>query len=349
MQCATEPEIIRAAARSEEQENLKPVTWSPDEEKTLRIERVQRGLAALFAAAIVFGAAGSAAAQSHAKTRIVKQPPGKIVYWVLPGPRKLDPAVFGTPEHPRMLLKPKLEEARNGHYPPTIPDLLKHVPFLVGLPLAARTKTPDGGWVLETPNPFSDRARIVSGSFEAEFDDHVDKDQPGPPANTPDKATLTAEFKDPAGNAYRVVLDEVIQPPLPGYETQGGVMIDSVHHGATGTGSPLMPEVKTYAALWGVGTISVNGKVVGKRMIHVMTTEPVRDRNYHLVFQKDLPLKPGEREFPGQMHHTHLMVMPIEPGPKGPIYAPVPTAFKLPNGKMQPFMHIMFEQDEIVE
>ncbi len=315
----------------------------------MRKIRAQERFAAALAIAAAFGAAGAAIAQSPEKTRIVKQAPGKIVYWVLPGPRKLDPSVFGTPAHPQMLLAPKIEQARQGHYPPTIPDLLEHVPFLVGLPLSARTKTADGGWVLETPNPFSDRARIVSGSFDAEFDDYVEKDQKGPPADTPDKAKMTAEFKDPAGNMYRVVLAEVIQPPLPGYETQGGVMIDSVHHGATGTGSPLMPEVKTYAAFWGVGTISINGKPVGKRMIHLMTTEPVRDRNYHLVFQKDLPLKPEDREFPGQLHHTHLMVLPIEPAPKGPRYAPVPTAFKLPNGKMQPFMHVMFEQDEIVE
>ncbi|HZD52395.1 MAG TPA: hypothetical protein VE175_05070 [Woeseiaceae bacterium] len=303
------------------------------------------GLAASLVVASLFG---TAAAQTPEQTRTVKQDPGKIVYWVLPGPRKLDPAAFGTPDDPKALLMPRIKEAREGQYPPTVPDLLMKVPFLVGLPMKARTTASDGSWVLQAPNPFSDKARIVSGSFNAELEDYVDEDQPGPPDETPDKASMTAEFKDPAGNEYRVELAMVVQPPLPGYETQGGVMIDSEHHGSTGTGSPLMPEVKTYAAFWGVGMISVNGKPAGKRMIHLMTTEPVRDRDYHLVFQDQLPLAPEERQFRDQDHHTHLVVLPIEPRPNGPVFAPAPTAFKLPNGMMQPFMHIMFEQDEIV-
>jgi len=43
--------------------------------------------------------------------RSVSQEPGRIVYWVLPGPRVLSESVFGTPENPKMLLEPKLEAA----------------------------------------------------------------------------------------------------------------------------------------------------------------------------------------------------------------------------------------------
>ena len=283
-------------------------------------------------------------------SRTVKQDSGKITYWVLPGPRKLDPAVFGTPNEPKMLLKPKIKAAKQGPYPPNVPGLLKDLPFLAGLPMKARAEAPDGGWILKQPNPFSDKARIVSGSFEARLEDRVASDQPGPPGKTPDSAEMTAQFTDPVGNDYRVELDHVVQPPLPGYDTEGGVMIDSVHHGATGTGTPLMPKVDTHAAFWGIGKIFVNGEPKGMRVTHMMTTEVVRDSEYRLVLQDELPLDSEERQIADQAHHTHLMVLPIKPVPrKGPTFAPVQTAFELPNSKNQPFMHIMYEQDEIVE
>ncbi|MBS3805781.1 MAG: hypothetical protein KGY54_14640 [Oleiphilaceae bacterium] len=51
-------------------------------------------------------------------------------------------------------------------------------------------------------------------------------------------------------------------------------MLDSVHHGGTGTGSPLMPKVDTVAALWGVGELYINGeKVDDHRVVHLMTNE----------------------------------------------------------------------------
>jgi len=311
----------------------------------------RRSPMAVVAIATMFAASGAAAADADsAHTLTVKQESGKIVYWVLPGPRKLDPAVFGTPQEPSMLLKPKIKAAKQGPYPPNVPGLLKDLPFLVGLPMKARAEAPDGGWVLKKPNPFSDKARIVSGDFSASFEDHVAKDQLGPPGKTPDSAEMTAQFTDPAGNDYRVELDHVVQPPLPGYNTQGGVMIDSTHHGTTGTGTPLMPEVDTHAAFWGIGKIFVNGEPRGMRVTHLMTTEVVRDSEYRLVFQDDLPLGPDKRQIADQAHHTHLMVLPVKPVPgKGPTFEPVKTAFELPNGKNQPFMHIMFEQDEIVE
>lgn len=287
-------------------------------------------------------------AQQEAPTRVVEQKPGGIVYWVMPGPRRLDPAVFGTSDDPQMLLGPRIEVASQGP-PPSVPGLLRELPFLVGLPEQARQSTPDGGQVLAQPNPFSDDARIVSGNFRAEFHDRIEQDQPLPPGNTRDSAEMTAEFEDPAGNEYRVVLDHIVQPPFPGYETEGGVMIDSTHHGTTGTGTPLMPEVETQAALWSIAEIFVNGESRGMRVAHLMTTEVVRDNEYQLVFEEDLPLSPAERQIRDQEHHTHLMVLPIQGGQRGPEFSPVSTAFELPNGDMQPFMHIMFEQDEIVE
>lgn len=290
---------------------------------------------------------------SPPRQRDVKQSSGKVVYWVMPGPRELSPDVFGTPGDPKMRLAPKLKAAKQAvaahKMPPAVPDTLEKLPILVAVPLKARSQHADGSWWLDQPTPFSDNGRIITGSFTAHLEDRVTEDPPGPPAKTPDKATTEAQFTDPQGHHYRLVLKKVIKPPFPGYHTQGGVMIDSYHHGLTDTGTPLMPKVKTYAAWWGMGDVYIEGKLADENVaMHLMTTEVVRDRNYHLALNSEMPLSPDQRLIKGQATHTHLIVFPIKIVPnKGPVFQPLKTAFKLPNGKTQPFMHIMFEQDEV--
>lgn len=292
---------------------------------------------------------------ASARERIIEQDAGKVVYWMLPGPRQLSEAVFGTPDNPKMLLEPKLAAAKQavqaGKMPPAVPDTLQKVPILVGVPMKARTPDDNGHWWIEAPTPFSDDGRIISGEFTAHYVDRVQEDPPGPPGKTPDSAQMTAKFTDPAGNHYRVVLEHVVKPPFPGYNTEGGVMIDSYHHGATGTGTPLMPKVRTYAAFWGVGAVYVNDELVTpNQVMHMMTTEVVRDKDYHLALEEEMPLAPEDRIVKSQAHHTHLIIFPFKAVEgQGPVFAPLKTAFMLPNGKPQPFMHIMFEQDRIVQ
>lgn len=287
------------------------------------------------------------------RQREARQESGKVVYWVLPGPRQLSPDVFGTPDAPNTGLEPKLAAARQAveakTMPPAVPDSLGKLPILVGVPVKARSRHDDGTWWLDQPTPFSDQGRIVEGSFTAHYSDYVTEDPPGPPGKTPDKATMEATFTDPQGHNYRVELEHVVKPPFPGYRTQGGVMIESYHHGLTGTGTPLMPKVRTYAAFWGLGDVYVDGKLADENVVmHMMTTEVVRDRDYHLALNKQMPLPPERWLIDGQAHHTHLIVLPLKAVPgKGPVFQPLETAFKLPNGKTQPFMHIMFEEDEV--
>jgi len=326
---------------------------SKSPKKTAAIQRfTMLPFVAMTASALLAGCAHSGdttekSSQPLGQKRVMQEE-GKVTYWVLPGPRKLDQETFGTPDNPKMLLEPKLKAARENKGPATVPELLQKVPVMVAAPEKGRRVTSDGDYVLAQPTPFSNKARVIQGSFEATFTDMVKTDPPGKPGETPDTAEFTAEFSDPKGNAYRVVLDHVVKPPFPGYETEGGVMLDSVHHGATGTGSPLMPEVDTVAALWGVGALYINGELVDDhRVMHLMTSEVVRNKDYELVHTRDLPLGPGERHISGQEHHTHLMMPPIKGTKKGPVFSPVPTAFELPNGNKQPFLHIMFEQDRV--
>jgi len=278
----------------------------------------------------------------------VRQDAGKTVYWVLPGPRRLSQEVFGTPENPKRTLQPILQKVEM----PPVKQLLQDLPILVAAPEKARGTNEAGTryTVFKQPTPFSDKGRVVQGSFSSTVYDRVQEDQPGPPGKTPDEVELEAEFQDPAGNSYRLEFDHVVQPPFPGYETQGGVFLDGYLHGTTGTGSPLMPKEYTRIAWWGVAHLYINGEKVNTRVAHLMTTELVRKNDYSLAIDEEMPLARDERFIPDQRHHTHLIVLPIKPRPgKGPTFAPVDSAFELPNGKKQPFIHMMFEEDEITE
>ncbi|MBB3189520.1 hypothetical protein [Halomonas cerina] len=311
--------------------------------------------AAMCLATLLFAMEASAAGGDKSgpliNKAVIQQEAGKTVYWVLPGPRQLSKEVFGTPDNPKRTLKPILAEVNK----PPIRELLQKLPVLVAAPEPAR-KTNEAETeytVFSQPTPFSDKARPLppdqSGFFRTTLLDRVAEDQPGKPGNTPDEVQLESWFHDPAGNKYRLEFDHVVQPPFPGYETQGGVFIDGWLHGTTGTGSPLMPKEYTRAAWWGVVDLYINDEKVDTKVAHLMTTEVVRKRDYSLALDEEMPLESSERHIPDQEHHTHLIVMPIKPTPQGPVFEPVNTAFELSNGKNQPFIHMMFEEDSIVE
>jgi hypothetical protein len=269
----------------------------------------------------------------------VTQEEGKVTYWVLPGPRKLD-SYFGTKENPK--LTAELPEGA----PKPVQQLIEDLPILVGVPEEGRTYE-NGEARTKKPGPFGNKGiPVQESSLDLTYIDRQSEDK-GPPIKTADEVEANIEFTDPNGNSYELVPLLVVQPPIPGYKTQGGVVTDATHHGTTGTGSPLMPEVYTWGAFWAVANVKINGEVADKRKVmHCMTTETVRDKDYKLAQQADLPLDKSET-IAGQMHHTHCIVLPVTFTPQGPKYEPVETAYELPNGKTQPFIHIMYENDTL--
>jgi plastocyanin len=273
-----------------------------------------------------------------------RQGSGQTVYWVKPGPRELSEKVFGKPEEPRSTGQWQREAAKG-----PIDDLLSDVPFLVGVPEDARTVQEDGSMILEEPTLYSDKASVTSGKFQVTYQDRQPYDVNGPPGQTDDTVELSTSFTDPRDNVYRIEVDHVVQPPIPGYRTQGGVMTNSFHHGQTGSGSPLMPQAFTYGAFWAIGNVYINGELVNEnRVVHFMTTQTVRDKSYELALDEELPL--DEENTPaGQEHHTHGVVLPIQGTPDGPVHAPLGTCVKTGEDATQPFIHLMFENDEILE
>jgi hypothetical protein len=234
------------------------------------------------------------------------------VRWILPGPRRLDPNIFGTPDQPL-----GFEEG-------------------VGVPLDDRNTTPDGTAYTTTksPTPFSDNWAQITGRGEAVVLDRTARAGD----STRDRIHDVYTFTSPDGaHRYRV---ETTRPlsRLPDHENFGGVGLNVAMHGRTGIGTKLMPQFISFITYWGVADLYVDGqKVANDRFVHVMTAERSRDieGDYSLGFDEDVD--------PNSVH-THLILPPIRVTDQGPVDSPVPTGFTLPNGMEQPFLHIMYEQ-----
>ena len=233
------------------------------------------------------------------------------VRWILPGPRELDRAIFGTPDQPLGFE----------------PD--------VGVPLDQRLTNEDGTEYTTTagPTPFSDVWAPIEGNAGVKV---VDRTAVAGSV-TGDEIDAEFEFTSPDGeHAYRVVVDRAL-PAIPGHENFGGVGLNVVQHGRTGIGTKLEPQAMAYITFWGVASLYHDGELVADdRFVHFMVTERVRDPkgDYRLAFDEDV------------IHdevHGHLILPPVAVTPDGPVARPVETGFELPNGSDQPFIHVMFE------
>lgn len=241
----------------------------------------------------------------------LKAPAGGDVRWVMPGFRRLDPAIFGTDATP---LREEL------------------------LPLMARTVR-NGVYQTNMPGPFGDKAMPITGSAKVKVTDITSVGGP----TTEDEIRATFEFTSPDGkHTYRVVVENAL-PQLPDHENFGGVGLNVVQHGRTGIGTALMPQVMAFVTFWGAADFYVDGELQegAPRFVHFMLTERTRnpEGDYSLAFDDQVD--------PDSMH-AHLILPPVVVTPDGPQPSPVPTGFQLPMGMgEQPFLHIMFEDVKV--
>ncbi len=323
--------------------------------------RSARFLAAFLALAVVIGcssgnssgeySSGSATAgeeehndpEDTVPRSLAAEDGGGDAYWVLPGPRKLSPTVFGTEENPKRLVKDKIKKAKG-----TVPKLLKKLPLLVGLPMSGpwgRSST-NGGQIVKHGSPFGNKMKPVKGDhmFEATFEDNQLDDSGKRIIDTDDRARFQATFNDPQGNSYVVRAKKAFMPPIPGWRTQGGVLMNSHIGGTTGTFIPLFPKAYSYATFWAIGQIKVNDKDPVARVVVFYITEDVRDGDGKLALDEEMSLDSDGVQ-------AHLLVPPIKPVlGKGPVPKPVPTAFELPPKApkdVQPFISIYYPDPEI--
>ncbi len=242
----------------------------------------------------------------------ITQPEGGV-FVALPDRRTLDEAVFGTPAHPR---------AFGG------------TPGINGVPPMARGSQNEHYTSMTMPSPFGDKYLVLpGGQLSVDLVDATATDA----ATSNDRVKVSASWKDKAGNTYSVQCCAMLATHGIEYPTFGGVVTNHILHGSSRVGTALMPTEFTYAAFWGIGSVSVNGNVVDDhRLIHGMLTEYVRAQGYTLA--ADSAVTPTRMQF-------HLMVPPFMPNPKEGRFDPsaVHTGFKLPNGMELPFWHVMFE------
>jgi len=223
---------------------------------------------------------------------------GGSTRFVLPGPRALDPAVFGAPSQPA-----GFEET---------------APFpLLGVPLSLRLAHDGAYTITKHATPFSNWYEVGFGSVHMTVVDATAIDG----ARTKDKIDFEASFKLPDGVRYRVVCKKPLAHGM-AYPFFGGVATNMLIHGGTGIGTRLMPTEFMYAGFWGVGDIYREGELVNpKHLVHVMLTEAVRSENYVL----DHDNKVGD---PPTTRTLHLMIPPYKPVMgKGLVKDPLKTRF----------------------
>jgi len=219
------------------------------------------------------------------------------IRWALPGPRKMDPAVFGDPQHPLGW--------QQGPFP------------LTGVSMKLRQQRDGNYTIADHATPFSDWMTVGVGDLNMTLKDVTAIDG----KVTEDKIQFEATFKAPdKSHDYRVVVNK----PLPHgklFPTFGGVVTDHLLHGVTGIGTNLMPTEYTYAAFWGIGKIYVDDRLVNdNQLVHVMITEFVRGDGNRLQF--DGGVGAGST---GKV--LHLMVPPFKVTPKGLAPAPIKSGY----------------------
>jgi len=215
--------------------------------------------------------------------------------WVLPGPRDLDPVIFGTPDHPAMW---------------------NQAPFpLIGISPKMRQSMHGKYTIVDHATPFSDWRAIGVGDLHMKISDTTAIDG----AKTKDKINFVATFDSPDKmHSYKVVVKKAL-PHGFGYPTFGGVVTDHMMHGGTGIGTSLMPTMYTYATFWGLGDIYVDGRLTNpNQIVHMMVTEGVRGKRWKLGKDGDIR---------GEGVVLHLMVPPYKAGPKGPVMAPLRSGY----------------------
>ena len=251
------------------------------------------------------------------KTIYVSQAPGGTVRWILPGERRLDPSIFGTPQEPLGFE----------------PD--------IGVPVEDRNVNENGTAFTTTKSqtPFSDNFTAINGSFYMNLIDRTPVD-----VNlSRDEATVEFNFTDPTGNTrYRVILTNItrfgqVHPVF------GGVLIDGIAHGRTAIDTRLEPTSYVYGAVWGVGELYINDTLVSEnRIIHAMATERLRSydqQGYRLLVDKELPHRGIQ---------AHLVLLDKVIAANGTLQKEsVPTNFTLPNGQEQSFIHIAYDNPQL--
>ncbi len=149
-----------------------------------------------------------------------------------------------------VLLAATLARAQPPAAPPPPPKPISATAYQLGIT----------GFFVKGPTPFADTYVMGDGAARLEVTDKVQQ----PDARVGDEADLRARFFV-EGSSYLVELTQVGWPARSGAPWQpigGGVLLDVPIHGATGLGSPTTTPSRAAIAVWGIGRVTKDGRVL---------------------------------------------------------------------------------------
>jgi hypothetical protein len=120
--------------------------------------------------------------------------------------------------------------------------------------------------------------RFYSGTFTSGRGEiSVDAEDMGPrvtPLPPHDELRIDATITGPAGAVGVAVDDALVSHPLGEHTTWWGVGLEVEHHGRTGIGTDELPAIVSELAVFGLGEVSLDGRVIARGVpVHVMTAE----------------------------------------------------------------------------
>jgi hypothetical protein len=201
--------------------------------------------------------------------------------WNLPGPRQIDPSVFGTPAKPIGWEK---------------------APFpLIGVEPGKRQIKGNAYTIVDQDIAFSNWFVPGEGNLEMILTDATAIDG----AKTKDKVSFVATFQSPdKAHNYRVEANTPLSHGIH-HPTFGGVVTGQLLHGATGLGTRLMPTGYAHVAFWAKGKFFVDDEMVNdNHLIHMIISEGV--------------IKDGQLQIDGGVNgagkNLHLILPPYKLG-----------------------------------
>jgi plastocyanin len=149
--------------------------------------------------------------------------------------------------------------------------------------------------ILPGPFPFPDSAAPILQQFGDEREGLESQVKNGPYSNnvTPIAGSFTftawdkgavrdsvdgsAEFTTQDGARWKLALDRVQTKDVPHHPRFGGVILGLYYHGNTAVHTPLVPTINSAVALWAVGHVYRNERLVtDNAMVHVMLLSRTR-------------------------------------------------------------------------
>jgi hypothetical protein len=131
--------------------------------------------------------------------------------------------------------------------------------------------TASGDVKLETGAYYGGNFQSGTGDITIDATDTGDRVTLLPPH---DQLSIKAALNGPAGAITVEANDPMVEDPMGRWTTWWGVGLDVDHHGNSGIGTNLLPNIHSSIAAFGMGKVSVAGQVIADGvMVHIMTAD----------------------------------------------------------------------------